>query len=154
MARPPAAGTETVDLRAAAERVLDLLEPQAQAVSVHLERRLEPVSPVAGDAGRLQQALMNLVLNAIQATPKDGWVRIELAMQGKQVGIVIEDSGPGIPPDARPRIFEPFFTTKEGGSGLGLPLVHSIIEQHGGSIVLDPRREGGARFAIHLPGSG
>jgi signal transduction histidine kinase len=150
MARPQAPGTAAVDLQAVAERVLDLLEPQAMAAGVRLERRFETIPRISGDLGRLQQALMNLVLNAIQATPKGGWVRIELARQPKHAIAIVEDSGPGIPLDAQRKIFEPFFTTKEGGSGLGLPLVHSIIEQHGGSIALDSA-DGGARFMIRLP---
>jgi len=64
---------------------------------------------------------------------------------------VVDDSGPGIAPDARDRLFEPFFTTKPSGSGLGLAIVHAIVSQHGGTIQVDSSPLGGARFAVRLP---
>jgi signal transduction histidine kinase len=94
---------------------------------------------------------MNLLLNALQAAPAGGWVRVEASDDGERVELAIEDSGPGIPDELRRRVFEPFFTTKAGGSGLGLPLVHSIVEQHGGAIALGRGEGGGARFTITLP---
>jgi signal transduction histidine kinase len=94
---------------------------------------------------------MNLVLNAIQATPPSGEVRVSLEESGDDAVMLVEDTGPGIPADLRERIFEPFFTTKESGTGLGLPLCHSLIQQHGGSIVLEEAPGGGARFVVRLP---
>lgn len=140
-----------VDLKAVVTTVLDLFTMQAEQSGLRFERALGEVRPVEGDAGSLQQALTNLVLNAIQATPAGGWIRIETAEQDHEAILAIEDSGPGIPKDVRPRLFEPFFTTKEGGSGLGLPLVHSVIQQHGGSISVEDGQAGGARFVIRLP---
>ena len=149
-ARPRELVPSPVDLAKVAASVLDLLGEQAERAGVLLERSIESARFVAGDAGRLQQALMNLVLNAIQATPSGGFVRVELADDPPDVVLAVEDSGPGIPKNLRQRIFEPFFPTKEAGSGLGLPLVHSVIQQHGGSIVLDERDTGGARFVVRL----
>jgi signal transduction histidine kinase len=94
---------------------------------------------------------MNLVLNAIQATPHGGSVRVVAGVEAGAVCLCVDDSGPGVPPNARDRIFEPFFTTKDSGTGLGLPLVHSIVQQHGGTIVVEASPAGGARFHIRLP---
>jgi signal transduction histidine kinase len=150
-ARPRELSMVPVDLAALLGHVLDLLAAQAESVQVRLERRFDSVLEVAGDAGRLEQAVMNLLLNAVQATPERGYVRVEARPLEREVLLAIEDSGPGIPETLRQRIFEPFFTTKAGGSGLGLPLVHSIVEQHGGRIAVEPGSAGGARFVLHLP---
>jgi signal transduction histidine kinase len=113
---------------------------------------LENGGVIAADRARLKQALLNLLLNAIEATPHGGWVRIELARERDNIRIAVEDSGPGIPPELRERVFEPFFTTKEGGSGLGLPQVHAVVQQHGGTLEIETGSVGGARFVLTLPG--
>jgi len=140
-----------VDLLGVAESVLALMEAQAEQAGIRIDRELAAVSSVSGDAGRLQQAVVNLLLNAIQATPAGGWVRVEVGERDSDVYLAVEDSGPGIPRHVRPRLFEPFFTTKDHGSGLGLPLVHSVVDQHAGSISIEEGRVGGARFVIKLP---
>jgi signal transduction histidine kinase len=151
LARPRELSPLPVDLAAVATTVLDLFTAQAELGGLRIERQLLAVGPVDGDAGRLQQVLTNLVLNAIQATPPGGWLRVEVGEQAGEVLVAVEDSGPGIPPELRHRLFEPFFTTKESGSGLGLPLVHAVVQQHAGSISLDEGEVGGARFVIRLP---
>jgi signal transduction histidine kinase len=148
-ARPRDLTLAPLELDTIVGTVVTLLEPQAAHAQVRLEKAGSP-APAMADGTRLQQALFNLVLNAIQATPPGGLVRVETDASGDDAIVVVEDSGPGIPPELRERIFEPFFTTKESGSGLGLPLVHAVVQQHGGSITLDSRR-GGARFVIRLP---
>jgi two-component system, NtrC family, sensor histidine kinase HydH len=150
-ARPREPRLIPVDLGAMLGRVADLLAEQAERAGVQLERGFDGAMQVAGDEGRLRQAIMNLALNAIQATQPGGRVRVTAAAVGREVEIAIEDSGPGIPDEMRRRIFEPFFTTKEGGSGLGLPLVHAVIEEHGGTITVERAESGGARFVLRLP---
>jgi two-component system sensor histidine kinase HydH len=150
-ARPRELSLRAVDVPALLGRVADLLEPQAAGVGVRLERAWRETPPLVGDEPRLQQAIVNLALNGIQATPPGGVVRIEAGPSGRGVEVAVEDSGPGIPVELRTRVFEPFFTTKEAGSGLGLPLVHSVIEQHGGTIAVEQAAIGGARFVLHLP---
>ncbi len=118
---------------------------------MRIEAALAQVSPVFGDAGLLQQAVTNLVLNALQATPAGGWVRLEVSEAQKEICLCVEDSGPEIPPQVRARLFEPFVTTKEQGSGLGLPQVRTVVEQHGDSISVETGRVGGACFRIKLP---
>jgi len=94
---------------------------------------------------------MNLAINALDATPGGGRVHLEARSDGREILFLVDDSGPGIAPDARDRLFEPFFTTKPTGSGLGLAIVHAIVSQHGGSIQVDSSPLGGARFAVRLP---
>jgi signal transduction histidine kinase len=104
--------------------------------------------------------LVNLTLNALEATPEGGTLRVACFGEatdeapgggGERVGVSIEDSGPGIAPALRDRIFEPFFTTKARGSGLGLSIVHAIVAQHGGTISVEAGDAGGARFVLLLP---
>jgi signal transduction histidine kinase len=150
-ARPRELHPVMIDLGPLLGHVLDLLQAQADSAKVLLERQFAGVAPTAGDAGRLQQAVMNLIINAIQATPAGGRVRVEAQTRESEIEVVVEDNGPGIPERLRQRVFEPFFTTKPGGSGLGLPLVHSVVEQHGGSLAVEDGSSGGARFVMHLP---
>lgn len=150
-ARPRDFQPRPLDLGLVAATVLDLFTAQAEQTNIRFERHIAAVSPVDGDAGRLQQAVTNLVLNALQATPPGGFIRVEVAEQSGEVQLAIEDSGPGLSPQARRHLFEPFFTTKERGSGLGLPLVHAVIQQHAGSISVEEGRALGARFVIRLP---
>jgi signal transduction histidine kinase len=152
-----------VELCLVVARVLDLLAGEAERRSIGLVREVtgEPGSSrVAGEEERLRQVLVNLTLNAIEATPDGGTVRVRCGPEvgdpapgapGPGVCVLIEDSGPGVPVAARDRIFEPFFTSKAKGSGLGLSIVHAIVAQHGGSVEVDDAPGGGARFNLRLP---
>ena len=107
---------------------------------------------VRGDRQALASALCNLIENAWQV----GGPAVEVALvaresAGEAVEIVVEDNGPGVNPEQRERIFEPFFTARSGGTGLGLPLARSVAEAHQGSLRLEHRRGGGARFVLCLP---
>lgn len=150
-ARPRELHPVAVDLGALLGRVLDLFALEAERGAVRIERRWEPGLITLGDEERLHQVVLNLVTNAIQAAPPSGFVRLTAEHFGGEVRLLIEDSGPGIPEALRLRVFEPFFTTKAAGSGLGLPLVHSIIEQHRGTVAIEQGESGGARFVIRLP---
>ena len=135
------------------DRVLDLLEGAAQQRGVQVLRSFQPVPPVPGDEERLRQVVMNLALNAVEAVPPGGWLRVSCqpAEDPELVEILVDDCGPGVPAEMRERVFEPFFTTKAKGSGLGLPIVHAIVTQHGGTITVEEAPEGGARFALRIP---
>jgi signal transduction histidine kinase len=159
-ARPREFVARPVDVVAVVTKVLDLLGGPAERKGVRLERDLAPVPAVAGDEERLRQVLVNLGLNALDAVPPGGRVRVscraeppppELPGAGPQVAVRVDDDGAGVPPEARDRIFEPFFTTKASGSGLGLSIVHAIVAQHGGRITVEESPEGGARFSLILP---
>ena len=121
---------------------------------IALEKRLAPeLPPVWGNAARLQHVFTNLLINAQQATPSGGIVRVitERAEEPKGVWVHIEDTGEGIPPDALEQIFEPFYTRKEHGTGLGLSIAKQIIEEHGGEIRVASELGKGARFSVFLP---
>jgi signal transduction histidine kinase len=162
-ARPRVFVPHAVDLAQVVSRVLDLLGAEVERRAIRLERELAPEpgsTLVAGEEERLRQVLVNLTLNALEATPEGGRVRVRclveapdpaLGERAPSVAVSIEDSGSGVPLAARDRIFEPFFTTKAKGSGLGLSIVHAIVSQHGGTISVDGAQGGGARFLLRLP---
>lgn len=123
-----------------------------------------PAEPqyVEGDEDLLHRAVFNLVLNALQNTPANGAVRVVLGgvgeldvpvgvSLGEAVRLSVSDEGPGIPESAVSRIFDPFFTTRQGGTGLGLALVHRAVEAHQGAIFVDTEEGAGATFTIYLP---
>jgi two-component system, NtrC family, sensor histidine kinase HydH len=151
-ARPQGLNITPLDPGAAVESVVGFLAGDADQRRISLEHAVAPgLRATAADPERLRQVLMNLAINALDATPSGGRVRIEARAEGGEVLFVVDDSGPGIAPDARERLFEPFFTTKPSGSGLGLAIVHAIVSQHGGSVAVAASPLGGARFAVRLP---
>jgi signal transduction histidine kinase len=117
---------------------------------------IEPaVPPIIGDFNQLQQCVINLIFNAIDAMPDGGTLTLSgrYAAPNGQVHIIVGDNGPGITPEDLPHIFEPFFTTKnEGfGVGLGLSTVYGIVERHDGKVIVDSRKGQGSTFTIELP---
>jgi len=115
---------------------------------------LQALPLLEGDAVQLRQVFVNLVDNAVQALgDAGGEVRLQARSEGREVELVLEDSGPGLDPAIRARVFEPLMTTKARGLGLGLSLVRRILERHGGGITYAPREGGlgGARFVLRLP---
>jgi signal transduction histidine kinase len=117
---------------------------------------LSPDLPsISADPDQIRQVVWNLVSNAIQAVGGSGILTVatHLADPAEGIGVVLEvsDTGGGIPHDVVHNIFNPFFTTKAKGTGLGLPIVHAIVEKHGGTIHLDNREGAGVAFSIFLP---
>ena len=145
-----------VDLNAVVMDVVQVLNSSATDEGVLLVADLDPDLPeIDADRVQLRQVVMNLVLNAVQAT-RDGpvhppVVRIATAGADSVVSITVDDAGPGIAADAMPRLFEPYFTTKANGLGMGLSISRSIVESHGGSIAAANIPHGGARFTVFLP---
>ena len=153
-ARPREFSPRPVSVPAVVTKVLDLLQGEAERRGLEIRRDLAPVPPVAGDEERLRQVLMNLALNGLDALPRGGVLEVSCRLEqpdAPEVAIYVDDTGPGVPARVRERIFEPFFTTKASGSGLGLSIVHAIVTQHGGSILVEEAPGGGARFALRLP---
>jgi signal transduction histidine kinase len=152
----PSPQKASLDLGELLVRVSDFLKPLARRcqVQLHLDNRLEEVELTA-DRHRLEQVLLNLVLNALRFMPEGGSVWISGALDksrfGTQARIEVSDSGPGIAPEDLPRIFAPGFTTRTGSPGLGLAVCRNIVEQHGGTIEGGNRAEGGAQFTLRLP---
>jgi len=133
---------------------VDLLRHHLRDVQV--EKSIDPDLRITGFPGQIDQVFMNLITNAAQAMSSSGiagTIRVGAARNGDSVEITVSDSGPGIPPEVIPRIFDPFFTTKDvgQGSGLGLSIVHGIVDRHGGHIKVDSRLGEGTTFRITLP---
>lgn len=103
------------------------------------------------DAAQIQQALLNVVLNGIQAMPDGGRLTMTARANGKELDITVRDEGVGIPEENRSRIFDPFFTTKEKGTGLGMAIAHNLIQGHGGDIQIVDEPGQGSTFRIVLP---
>jgi two-component system NtrC family sensor kinase len=142
-----------VDLARVAEDALFLLQSQLRGGRIEVVKRLEPAK-VLGNANQLQQIVVNLVVNAVQAIDGQGRISLESgASASGRAHVSVSDSGPGVPPELAERIFEPFFTTKpEGqGTGLGLSICYRIAEEHGGTVRLEKGPDGGASFAVDLP---
>lgn len=153
-ARPREFKPEAVELKPLLQRVLDLLVNQADERRVRLELAGDggaSLPPIWGEEPQLRQVLINLTLNALDAAPAEGLVRLSVLRDGDMAGLIVDDTGPGIPPENRDRLFEPFFTTKAQGSGLGLSIVHTLVTQHGGTLAVEKSPEGGARFIVRLP---
>jgi signal transduction histidine kinase len=150
-ARPSGIEKQPLQLDEVLKRVIALLQPEAQKRNVALEFSCAAIS-VLGDADQLQQVFMNLTLNALDATPPGGTVRL-LGEHSKEnfAAVSIDDSGAKKKKKEEDRIFEPFFTTKAQGSGLGLPISHAIVTQHGGHIQVRASSLGGACFSVNLP---
>ena len=148
---------QSVDLNDIVGEVMGILAPQAAAHNVTLKTRLapEPLN-VKGDRVQLEQVILNLVVNAIDAlanADRDNRrikVRTDLLDDGT-AELSVSDNGPGIRPDALKQIFEPFFTTKQSGMGMGLAIARTIIEAHGGQLSAENRASGGAIFRLSLP---
>ena len=113
--------------------------------------RRQSLSLVEHDSGQIHQVVLNLLLNAIQATEPGGAVTIEFDENDDSVSVCVCDTGKGIPPEILNNIFRPFFTTKGEGTGLGLSLAKRIVEDHSGRIEVSSRLGQGSRFSIILP---
>ncbi|HWG03743.1 MAG TPA: ATP-binding protein, partial [Beijerinckiaceae bacterium] len=153
-----ATAKKLTNLNGVVNEALLFLRHELQRHDVRVSLDLDSRGPlIVGDRVQLQQVVVNLAFNAIQAMTSAGvterWIilRTQSASDGL-VTIAVEDTGPGIPIDMRGRIFESFYTTKATGMGIGLAICRSIVEAHGGVIAVQSRREGdGARFEISLP---
>ena len=134
------------------ERVAQLLVSDADSRGVTIARMVEPGLAASGDEARLREVVMNLVLNALDASKRGGEVRMQgTKARTGEIELSVEDDGAGVVPDQREQIYQPFFTTKAQGTGLGLAIVHSIVTQHRGSLRLESSEKGGAAFRVRLP---
>lgn len=142
------------DLANVIERCRLLLRHQAEMLNVTLEAGVQGELPrVVCDVAQVQQAILALAMNALEATPADGRVTIRASADGDWVRVVIADTGSGIPLEHQDRVFEPFFTTKEAGKGvgLGLAVVYGIVNRHHGTIELDSAPGRGTTITLRLP---
>lgn len=143
-----------IDLNQVLDDTLQLLEPQLRNARLEVVRIYGPELPAAyGNASKLQQVFMNLILNARDAMPNGGRLSIHTRLVETSLVVDFRDTGIGMAPEVIARIYDPFFTTKEvgQGTGLGLALSYGIVQEHGGRIFVESRPGEGAHFTIKLP---
>ncbi len=152
-ARTPAPVPARVDVRTVVERAVQLARPRAEEAHVALTHQA-PAEPVVGsvDAEQLTQAVLNVLINGIEAAAPGGRVEVYLALTSRgKFSVWVDDSGPGFPEHLREVAFEAFVTSKVQGTGLGLAITRRIVEAHGGTLSLETAPLGGARVRITLP---
>ena len=140
------------DLNNVLDELVDFFEPQAQLNRVRLRLR-KPDQPVVApvDAKLIKQALLNLMLNGVQAMPSGGEMILSLARRDGDALIDVIDTGSGIPPESIPRVFDAYYSTKKGGTGLGLPMSKRIAQEHGGDLTVASEAGKGTDFQLRLP---
>ena len=143
------------------DAALETVRPAAEAKAIRVERELESVEPIAGDAARLQQVVWNLLSNAIKFTPRGGVVRVWVKVDAGYLEIGVADNGAGIAPEFLAHVFERFrqadasTTRGHGGLGLGLSIARQLVEMHGGRVLAESEGTSkGATFKVHLPLAG
>ena len=151
-ARPVTLAPKRVDLNGVATDVIQLLSTEISSHRIETDLELDD-APVAGmlDEPSIRAATLNLVLNAVQAMPNGGHLKISTGNEKENLWMDIEDTGSGMSPDQLKNLFEPFKTTKSRGLGLGLPYAQKIILQHGGQIAVDSQKGQGTHIRIELP---
>ena len=147
---------KSLDLNDLARDTVDFLSPLARGRKVELRSVITPDAlPILGDRIQLQQVIVNLVVNGMDAmkeTPSENRIiRIGTSRVEEFAELSVSDRGPGIPEDKLKQVFEPFFTTKAEGMGMGLSIARTIVEMHGGSIRVEGRNGGGATFRVQVP---
>jgi two-component system NtrC family sensor kinase len=145
---------EDVDVNQTINQTIDILENFARANNIDIQTDLmDSVPIIAGDQAQLQQVILNLISNAIDAIGKDGTVSVKSRADDSEIRVIITDTGPGIPENMQKKIFDPFFTTKSAGkgTGLGLWISFTIIEKLGGRLALRSQAGQGAEFTVTLP---
>lgn len=141
-----------IDVAALLRELGEFLRPRFEAAGVELAVRAPPGLPVLrADVGLVRQALMNLLINALEAMPRGGRVVVEAANDRGHLVLRVADTGPGLPRELGQRVWDLYTSTKPSGTGLGLPMARKIVHEHGGTIEATSAPEGGAVFTIRLP---
>jgi signal transduction histidine kinase len=151
-ARPPQIERRPVSAVDIVRYALTLAGKQLEHGRIDVDLDLpENLPPVLASRDELAQVFLNLIINASEAMSKGGRLSISARLAGNAVELTFADSGPGLAPEVLETLFQPFHTTKDEGTGLGLALSYSIVQQHGGTIVAGNAPSGGALFVITLP---
>lgn len=151
-ARLPRPSLERVAVRSLLADLSTFIGPECSRKGVSLSLAVEGgPETLEADGFQLKHAVLNLVLNALQATPAGGTIVIGVAGDAERLAIEVRDSGEGMGADVLARVFDAFFTTREGGTGLGLPITRRIVEAHGGSVAVSSREGQGSVATIWLP---
>jgi signal transduction histidine kinase len=150
--RPMDVRLEPTQLSGLLQEVLEVAGPQLERANVQVAQLLPiDVPEVFGDRALLKQAILNLVLNAVDAMPNGGQLQLTLSRRGDMAEITVADTGKGIPVEHRQKVFQLFFTTRPGGSGIGLASTFRIVQLHNGSIDFTSEVGRGTTFRIELP---
>jgi two-component system sensor histidine kinase HydH len=152
-ARPKEPKLVSCDLREVLEKTLLLLSPQAKTLGVEIKKEIsqKPLQ-VSIDPDQIRQAFTNLGVNALEAMPQGGILKVTILDNNRdKIWVRFSDTGNGISKEVAAKVFDPFFTTKEGGTGLGLSIAHRIVTQHGGEIRMEGEEGKGSTFTITLP---
>jgi two-component system, NtrC family, sensor histidine kinase HydH len=152
-ARPQIPHYQSIYLESVLEKNIQFLTPELDRLRITIQRdySLPPSHPVQADQDLLYRAFLNILINAIQAMPEGGSIRMGIQFHPREVEVIVSDSGQGLSDKELDKAFQPFFTTKEKGSGLGLAIVKNIIEAHRGTIKMVTPKEGGTAVVILLP---
>jgi signal transduction histidine kinase len=151
-ARTPRPDRRPCNLKEVVDAIKTLCSKEAHRHNVEIEVAYQEDLPeLRLDAAQIQQALLNVVLNGIQAMPSGGSLSIRLERGNNSLNVWIHDEGEGISAENRTRIFDPFFTTKEQGTGLGMAIAHNLVQGHGGDIRIVDKEDPGSTFQIVLP---
>ncbi len=151
-ARLPRARSEEDSVNEMLEELVAFVRPEAEQRDVALKGEFDPAIPLFSfDRDLLRRAVLNLVKNGMEATPRGGRVLVATRLDGQWVEVMVADTGPGVEGRHAPHVFEPFFTTKPHGTGLGLVIARQIAEEHGGTLTWESVPDGGARFALRVP---
>ncbi|MBM4299988.1 MAG: GHKL domain-containing protein [Deltaproteobacteria bacterium] len=153
--RPAPPSRKTIDLNQVIKDVEALMGDFIQEKGILLEERLEPnLPPVEADPNQIEQVLLNLLKNALEATESKGKILLSSGTRDGQVWFAVQDTGKGMGEDVLEKIFHPFFTTKHKGTGLGLAVINKIITDHHGTITVDSVAGSGSTFTVRLPKKG
>jgi signal transduction histidine kinase len=152
-AKPRAPAKQSADLAESIAYMVDICQPHAIRKAITIRAEVADELRADFDSGQLQQALLNLMMNAIEASPAGGAVVLRGTREPRAITVQVENANGPIPQDVVGRVFEPFFTTKSAGTGLGLAIARNIVRGHGGELVLSRNESDVVQFAISIPAS-
>ncbi|OGR29640.1 MAG: hypothetical protein A2139_02755 [Desulfobacca sp. RBG_16_60_12] len=153
--RPVLPSKQETDLNRVIRDVKALMEDAIKERGIRLETRLDPnLPPIEADPNQLEQVLLNLVKNALEATEEKGTILVSSGAKDAQVWFSVQDTGRGMAEDVQEKIFHPFYTTKDKGTGLGLAVINKIVTDHHGTITVDSVAGSGSTFTVRLPQKG
>ncbi|HLG99185.1 MAG TPA: ATP-binding protein [Bryobacteraceae bacterium] len=150
--RPIEVAAKILDLGQLVSQIVDLVAPEAAVKGIRIEADLKPGIQITGDSDLLQQAILNVINNGLEAMPRGGTLSVRILRDGADCQLQISDSGCGIAPEYRDRIFNLYFTTKEKGSGIGLATTFRVVQLHGGTIDFASEPGKGTTFRLRFPG--
>ena len=152
-AKPAPPLLQEADVLSLFEETLQLLKPQIEKQRISVQKEFHSLPPTVLDREQMKQVILNLLLNALQAMPGGGRLRLsgQVLEDNRWIQLSVQDTGVGIPPEDMNKLFDPFFSTKEGGVGLGLSIAHRIIDQHRGKIQMESTPGQGTLFTLWLP---